>query len=186
VPLAWGLGSVAPEFVLLAFGPKWSAVTELLQVLCLLIPLRMLGSLLITSVVATGSVSFEVRNTVIFIIVLPPAFLIGVHWGVTGLAWAWVAGIAICYAILMPRISVILGIRLRDMARAIYLNFAAGLAMCAVVFAVRSLVSVASLPARLAVLVASGALAYLIVVSIIDRSIWHDCKDLLVRDRGSG
>jgi O-antigen/teichoic acid export membrane protein len=179
VPTAWGLASVAPEFIRLVFGAKWSGVTVPLQILSLLIPVRMLGALLLTAAVAKGRASIEVRNTVITLTILPPAFLVGVQWGVPGLAWAWVAGIAVCYVLVMPRVSSVLGMPLRDMARAALPSVLAGLVMCATVLALRTLMSLPNLPAQLCMLTVSGALSYLGAVSVIDPSLWKDCKALI-------
>lgn len=179
VPIAWGLGCVAPEFVRLAFGPKWSGVSVPLQILCLLVPARMLGTLLITAAAAKGKASMEVRNTMISILVLPPAFLVGVHWGVPGLACGWVVGITICYVLLMPRVSLIIGVDLRSVARVVLPSALAGLVMCAVVLAARALVSLPSPAAQLLFLTTSGALSYLLAVSVMDPSIWKDCRMLI-------
>jgi O-antigen/teichoic acid export membrane protein len=180
VPSAWGLACVAPEFIQLAFGPKWSAVTLPLQILCLLIPVRMLGALLMTSAVAKGRASVEVGNTIITLLVLPPAFLVGVHWGVPGLAWAWVVGIAITYAIVIPRVSSILDMPLLDMVRAALPSVTAGVVMCVAVLGARSFVlAFAQLPVQLCLLIATGVVTYLLAVSVIDSSLWKDCSALM-------
>lgn len=178
VPIAWGLASVGAEFIQVVFGEKWADVTLPLQILSLSIPLRMLGALLNTAATAKGSANTEVRNTVVSIIVLPPAFLVGVQWGVPGLAWAWVIGILICYAIIMPRISVILGIRLRDMARAPLPAATAGLVMCGAILVMRKTVSIPSPTLQLALLIAAGALTYVLALSLADRSVWRELREL--------
>lgn len=174
VPAAWGIATIAPEFVSLVLTDRWSAATLPIQILCLIIPFRMLGSLLVTAAVASGSGASEFRSALAAIIVLPPAFLVGVHWGATGLAWAWVIGIVVIYGFLMPRVAELLGIPLRDIGRAIFPSVLAGAAMLVVVVITRSLTLHLNLAAQLALLIGAGAVTYLLVVSALDRSIWRD------------
>jgi len=178
VPFAWGLASVGTEFILLVFGEKWTEVTLPMQILAAIIPLRMLGALLVTAAVAKGSAALQVRNTVVSLIVFPTVFLIGVRWSVPGLAWSLVIGILICYGIIMPRVCVILGIRLADVIRASLPAAVSGLVMCGTILAVRGSVLLPSPPLQLALLIFVGAVTYIAVLTLADRLIWSELRQL--------
>lgn len=179
VPFAWGLAAVGTEFIQLVYGERWTEAILPMQILSATIPLRMLGALLITAAIAKGSAASEVRNTVVSLIVLPTGFLIGVRWGVPGLAWSWVIGTLICYSVLIPRISVILGIRLGDMARASLPAAVSGLIMCGAILAMREAVLLPSPPLQFALLIFVGVVTYIVAMTLADRLIWRQLRRLV-------
>ncbi len=184
VPAAWGIAAVAPEFVTLVLTDRWAGATLPIQILCVVIPFRMLGSLLVTAAVAGGSGVSEVRSALAAIIILPPAFLIGVQWGAVGLAWAWVIGIVLIYGFLMPRVAGLLGMSLRNIGRSMLPSVLAALTMLGVVVLTRRFVLEMNLAAQLVLLIAAGSVTYLLLISALDRSIWRDLRRFASAMRG--
>ena len=120
VPTAWGISAVAPEFVRLAFGERWAAVVFPLQVVSLVVPFRMLDSMLFHAVLGLGKLTANVQTTIVTAAVLFPAFLIGTQWGVNGLASAWLVGLPIIYMLSFPRLGKALGLTFADVGVAVW------------------------------------------------------------------
>jgi O-antigen/teichoic acid export membrane protein len=176
IPVLWGISAVAPEFVDGVLGDKWHAAILLLQVLSLVSPLRMLAALLATALAAVGRANLELRNTVVSSVVLPIAFLIGVHWHLDGLALSWLAAMPIVLAINLPRTTRALGLSAMQIVSALRAPLLAGGAMYGAVVGVRFLLAGQDEFLRLPLLIAVGAAVYLAAVSLLDRSVWTDVR----------
>jgi O-antigen/teichoic acid export membrane protein len=181
VPVMWGISAVAPELVELVLGPRWQGAVYPLRVICLLIPFKMVSTVVSTSILGVGAATLDLRNTVLYLVVLPVAFLIGVRWGVDGLATAWVIGIALALASTVPRICARLEIRLLDVARTLREPLLAGCAMYTLVLAGRTALSAVPGGYRLPALVLIGAGVYLPLVLLMNRAIWADLRRLADR-----
>ena len=179
VGLLWGLSSVAPEFVRIVMGSQWHDAIYPLRVICLVVPLRMLNAIFSTSTIGLGRAGVDLRNSVVNIVVLPLAFFIGVHWGVNGLATSWTIAIPAVFVIVFPRISQALGITLREIADSVWAPVVSGAAMWVAIIGVRTLTLELHDAARLALLVATGALVYLAVALTIDRRIRPEIRRLV-------
>jgi len=184
MPTMWGMSAVAPELVDVAMGPKWVGAVYPLQIICCIVPLRMLSVLFGTAVVGIGKASADVRNTIVSSIVLPTGFLVGIHWGVNGLATSWVIALPIVFCANFPRITRALGVRAVDVAASIWTATLAGALMYGVIAAAR--VGLVTIPpmGRLPLLVIIGAAAYLGLLSVIDRRMYSDVRGFLTALRG--
>jgi PST family polysaccharide transporter len=89
-PACVGLGVVAPEFVPLVMGHKWIGAVPPLEILAIYAAFRSIVALLSKVLTALGNPRFVMWNDLASVVVLGTAFYIGSHWGVTGIAWAWV------------------------------------------------------------------------------------------------
>ena len=176
IPLLWGVSAVAPELVGLVLGPKWSGAVFPLRVITLVVPISMLGNVFSTAISALGKAWVELRNTLVTAIVLPSGFLIGVQWGVDGLALSWMITVPLSYGFNFPRSRRVLGIRLMEIAGSIHASVLAGALMYGAVWGARFLLGWMPDLHRLPALIAVGAAAYLGAVSLLDRRIWADAR----------
>jgi hypothetical protein len=109
---------------------------------------------------ARGYPGIGVRNGAAGSLVLAIGFLIGVRWGPTGLATAWICAYPLYLGISMWRSLPVIGTNLRSVAEAIAPALLAALAMAVAVSLVdRALPPLHPLP-RLAILVATGGFIY--------------------------
>jgi len=180
VSTMWGLSAVAPEFVDVVMGPSWAGAVYPLQVICCIVPLRMLSVLYNTAVLGIGLASVDLRNTLLTSVVLPAAFLIGVHWGVNGLATSWIVALPIIFLANFPRITNALGIRATEVAASTWPSVVAGALMYGAIASARF--GLMSIPAfgRLPLLVLLGAATYLGLLSLIDRRMYPDVRAFLI------
>jgi O-antigen/teichoic acid export membrane protein len=179
VGLLWGLSSVAPEFVRVVMGDQWHGAIYPLQVICLVVPLRMLNAIFLTSTIGIGRASVDLRNSFVNVVVLPLAFFIGVHWGVNGLATSWAVAIPLVFAIAFPRVSKALGITLREVIGAVWAPLLSGAVMGGAVMGARALTPQLHDAVRLALLVAVGGVVYLVVSLSVDRRIRPEIRRLV-------
>jgi O-antigen/teichoic acid export membrane protein len=179
LPLLWGLSATAPEFVAIIMGPAWSGAVLPLQVVCLVIPMRMMTIVYNTVAVGVGNMRVNVVNTVASAIVLPATFYVGAHWGVNGLACAWAIAIPFVFFYCLPRVLRIVGTRFSDLLACVWVPVAAGTVMYAAVFLGRLACEGMAPAIRLALLVVLGGCAYSAALLLLDRRIVPDIRHVL-------
>jgi O-antigen/teichoic acid export membrane protein len=179
LPVLWGLSAVAPEFVATIMGSKWGEAVFPLQAICLVIPLRMLNVLYTTMAVGVGNMQANVVNTVASAIVLPATFYIGGHWGVNGLALAWVIAIPFVFFYCLPRTLRLVDTRSSDLLVWMRAPVVAGAIMYAAVGLGRLVCEGLTPAARLAPLIVLGGSAYVGMVLLLDRQIVPDVLRVL-------
>ena len=118
-PLLWGISSIANEIVLLLLGQKWFDAILPLQLLALMMPLSMIVNFLPSVINAVGRPDVIVKNVLLASIIMPIAFLIGVQWGIVGVAIAWVTVFPVVLAINAHGMLLVIGLQLSDLLRAI-------------------------------------------------------------------
>jgi teichuronic acid exporter len=184
IPALWGLSAVALEFVDVVLGSQWHAAVLPLQLVSLVAPARMLMAVFATATDAIGRAGLELGNTIIGAIVLPVAFLIGVRFGLNGLAASWLIAIPLLLAINVRRTCGALGLTGRSVFSASRAPLIAGMVLYAAVSLVRLALSDMEEAPRLPILIAVGAIAYVLAIQLVDRAIWTDARRLVAALRG--
>jgi teichuronic acid exporter len=179
VPAMWGISAVAPEIVDAVLGPKWKAAVFPLQVICLIVPLRLISGVYATAARGVGQAFADLRNTVTTAIVLPSSFFVGSFWGVDGLALGWVVGIPLVMLINFARILGAVGLRPSDVGRAVWPAFAAGILMYAAVWAARMVILDLPPLVRLGCLIFVGATAYISLLAVTRPQTWGQVSRLI-------
>ncbi len=161
-PLAFGLALVADHFVLVALGTKWQAAIVPLRLLALYAGIRSLVTMFPPLLVSIGQARWSMWASVVLLLVMPVSFYVGVHWGVSGVALAWI----IVYPLVAVPMLVIhtvhaIGLPLREYLRALRPAISGSVAMAAAVLVMRRLLP-AGWPevATLIALVVAGAVVY--------------------------
>lgn len=172
VPLFFGLSVTAPEVVDLVFGPNWTAAKPVLGVLALAVTFRAVLLVVPNFLQGIGDSRASFWCTCVGAAIFPPAFVIGCHWGIVGVAWAWLLGYPVMYAASAMIASRRGGLDTRRLLLAPVQPVAAGLIMMGAVTAARLLVP-KDLPevAVLATLTAVGAATYGGVLFILFRGL---------------
>jgi O-antigen/teichoic acid export membrane protein len=172
VPLFFGLSVTAPEVVDLVFGPNWVAARPVLGVLALAITFRAILLVVPNFLQGIGDSRASFWCTAIGAVIFPPAFVIGCHWGIVGVAWAWLIGYPIMYAATAMIASRRGGLDTRLLMLAPVQPIVAGVIMMGAVMAIRNLLP-QTLPeiVGFAVLVAAGAATYGGVLLVLFRGL---------------
>jgi O-antigen/teichoic acid export membrane protein len=179
VPCLWGLGAVAPELVDVVLGEQWLVVVLPLQLIAIVTPLRMLSTLLATATAGLGRADVELVNTLVSLAVFVGAYLIGVRFGVGGLAAAYVAGSVVSFVLNVPRTLRVVGLSLAEIGAAARGSAFAGALMIAVVTATRLGLADMDESVRLPLLIGIGAAVYVGTQYLLDREIWSEAHKVV-------
>ncbi len=90
-PATIGLALVARELVPIALGRKWDSMIVPLEVLCLYTAFRSIEALLPKMLTAIGKARFVMWVELSAVVIMPASFYLGSHWGIRGVAMAWLA-----------------------------------------------------------------------------------------------
>jgi len=131
IPAALGLCMLAGPIVLVFFGPAWTAAAPILSALALYAALRCLSAHAGDVLKATGRAPLLARISLLKIVFIAPALLIGVRFGATAVAMALAIATAITTLITLVVATRAIGVRPRDVAASFLPGIVAGLAMAA-------------------------------------------------------
>ena len=162
MPCLLGLLILSQEFVDVVLGHKWDSATRVIQILTWVGILHSLQQLNPTLLQARDRTGTLVRYSLVEFVASATAFVLGLHWGIVGVATAYAIAITFVdpfYAWLSART---VGLSLVDMARALAGVFTASSAMAVVVLLGRFLLIHYGTPAaaRLVALAVVGGIAY--------------------------
>jgi O-antigen/teichoic acid export membrane protein len=169
-PLTIGLGLLAPEFVALVLGERWSGVVAPLEVLAFYGSFRSVTALLGPLLTAMRETRIVMWINVMAVVLMPTAFYFGSRWGSAGIAWGWVIAYPLVPLPLYIRTFRKIGLPARKYLVALRPALDASLAMILGVGVLKWAATPAwPLYARFAIEVTGGAAIYLIVVSVLHR-----------------
>ena len=182
MPFYLGLFAAAEPLILVVLGPTWVEAVPVARLLALAMPFVTLQALLTPACDARGRPGIGVANGAIGSVLLVTAFMVGVRWGLPGMAVAWLVAYPPYLAISAARALPVIGVSAQTVARAVAGPAGAAAVMAGVVILVdRSIGSVAPLP-HLALLIAIGAAIYGAMLFVIARPLVGELL-LLVRRR---
>ena len=173
LPFYAGLWAVAEPLVLTVIGAKWAETVPVVHVLALAMPLMTVQILFAPATNALGRPRIAVHNAAAGAVLMPIAFLIGVRFGLMGLAWAWLASMSALLVATAANSMPVIGIRTKALAGAILPSLLASTAMALVVMLVDHALPAMAPQPRLLLLVAVGAAAY-------GGLLWLFARELLV------
>ena len=168
-PMLWGISAVAPELVLVLFGPKWLPAVPALTILPLIVPMRMVFSVVFTTSLALGNRQLDLRNTIANFVLLPTGFFVGAHWGLVGLCSAWLVSVPLAYAFSVPAVLRFIGIRGLELVAECGAPAVAAGVMYAAVAGLRPVLGGQPAGVALSILSVAGALAYFALMALISR-----------------
>ncbi len=177
-PVLWGISSISPEIVHVFLGEKWLQAVVPMQIIAIIIPLRMVSNLMSTTVIGVGRADVSFYLVVIPFTLLPIAFYIGSHWGLLGVAWAWLLVFPLVFTLQTLLTIRVLKIPYLSILKAISLPLVCGMIMYSSVFFVRNFNDITFI-LQMLLLIFSGALTYLISTLVINRTGFHEVMNLL-------
>jgi O-antigen/teichoic acid export membrane protein len=185
VPALAGLVVVAPDFVPLVLGEHWRDAIPVVQVLAWVGLVQALQTLHMDILMARGRGKTILRFSIVLTTVHTLAFIVGLQWGVVGVAVSY----AITTTFVETSLTVIaaraLGVSPFVFFRALSGAFQAALGMCAAVLAVRLALVDAPTALRFAACVVTGAVVYPALLLWREPALLEEVKGLL-RRRSAG
>ena len=171
-PLLWGMSCVAYELIPVLLGAGWGDAILPFQILTLVMPFRMIVSILPTITDALGRSEVSMRNSLLGCVVMPIAFYIGSHWGIVGVAYAWLSAYPVVLFINLRRMLVVIGIPLMDVVRQVMPALVAAAGMYGVVWGGRMAWGASQAPAlALAAEIAAGVCGYVAFSLVCNRTL---------------
>ncbi|MDG5746806.1 lipopolysaccharide biosynthesis protein [Qipengyuania sp. XHP0207] len=160
VPFCLGLAVTAEPLVHVLLGEKWLGTVPLLRTLGFAIPWMVLQVLFAPATNAVGRPGIALRNAALGALLMPLAFIVGVKWGIAGMAWAWLAAYPIIAIITAATSIRAIGVSASQLVAAVIPIALAGAAMSAIVSLADGALALEDSAARLAILVTVGAFVY--------------------------
>ncbi len=186
VPALAGLVVVAPDFVPVVLGDQWEQAVTVVQVLAWVGMVQALQSLNTDILMARDRTRTIFRFTILVTSAHMIAFVVGLQWGVVGVAVAYAVSTTLVEPIQSVLAARALGVSPMVFFRSVGRVFQAGLGMCAVVLIARWLLidaGVAAAP-RLIACIVVGGLAYVPLCAWRVPEIAEEIRDLLRRRAG--
>ncbi|HRE15881.1 MAG TPA: lipopolysaccharide biosynthesis protein [Rhodocyclaceae bacterium] len=183
-PLYLGMLVVADDFVRLAFGPNWQGMVPLLRVMILPAMVQSIGHIASPILVALGASRLAFRlslaGALFYFVVLISVIGLGLQAVAYGyaLAHSLIGALSILLAVRQA------GIRKRDFAMAVGKPLLMAAAMAALVFLLALELATLSPLARMATLIAAGALIYALLIVTFERAAWRQVRQAFSRKAG--
>ncbi len=181
-PMMLGLLAVSHEFIIVVFGEKWLPMEQVLQIFCILGIFQSIGTTVGTIYLSMGRTKLMFYITLAATPFLIGSFVIGLQWGIEGVAAAYaLVSLSIFYISLHLAFRLI-KLRMMEFHQSIIRPFAAAVIMYALVAFLSELLVFGYNPAvRLMLLVSIGVLSYGGISLIINRKQLSDIV-LLIRN----
>ena len=171
MPFSLGLALTAEPLVLTILGPKWEQTAPVIRILGFAMPFVTLQILYAPATNALGRPSIAAWVSGAGAIIMPCAYLIGVHYGAIGMAYAWLIGFPLLTLAATLFSLPIIGLSFIALLRALAPSVLAGGAMAMAV--VGADIQLSHLPpaVRLMLLVATGAASYGLALLVTGRAV---------------
>lgn len=186
VPAFLGLLVIAPDFVPVVFGTRWDAVVPVLQLLSLAGISTSLQTLNWSVLQAMGQPGRTLRFMCFAAPVTITAFVLGLHWGVVGVAGFFAVARLITMLGFTRTTARTIKLRVRDFFFSLRWVFGMSLAMAVAVFGARQGLIAASVPAasRLILLVLLGLGVYVGLMAALAPHLLTEIRSVLRRGTG--
>jgi O-antigen/teichoic acid export membrane protein len=162
IPALCGLVVVAPDFVPVVFGDRWNDSVPLIQILAWVGLLQSLQTLNTEILQARDRTSTIFRFSIVFFVAHLVAFVVGLHWGVVGVAAAYAISSTLVEPVFTWLTARAVGISPLRLVQSFWGVVQAAVVMGAVVYVLRSVLvdAGASEFVRLVLCVLAGILVY--------------------------
>lgn len=171
-PILWGMSSIGSDIILIVLGEKWRAAILPFQLLTVIIPFRMISSLMAPAVMGVGRADISFKNVLLASIVMTLSFYLGSFFGIIGVCLGWIIVYPIVTAANLFRVSIVLKLKMRHIAGSISRPFWAAIIMyCGTAIYRVNSKSLEGTSERLIAEITIGAVLYLISILVLDRKI---------------
>jgi O-antigen/teichoic acid export membrane protein len=167
MPLLIGLALVSQDLVTVLLTEKWLPIVPVLQALSIVGILRISGMLIPPVMNSQGKVGFSIKYSILSLIILPIAFLIGSKYGLEGVAVAWVLAYPIIYLYLIILLRKTLELPIKQFLKSSFPVYVASFFMAVFVSSAKYLLGDTEVVFRLGACVGIGGVVYLGVFRIV-------------------
>jgi O-antigen/teichoic acid export membrane protein len=179
MPMQLGMALVALDLVLLLLTDKWLPIVTFVQVFAVggILDIMPLPSTPLLT--ARGKAKMVVRVATVSAIAMTAMYLVGIRWGLVGVAAGWLVGFAVVRSFLLYLSLRELGLTVGRYLETLYSPILASLAMVAAVLSVRRFIpGAAGSLEHLLLTVAVGAVTYGAALLLLDRGFWIELRGI--------
>jgi lipopolysaccharide exporter len=178
-PMLVGMLVVAPEFIRLFYGKKWSPSIIVLQILSVVGIFKSLGNPIGSVLLSKGRADIGFYWNVFAVIVISIAVILGVNWGIVGVSVALLVLQVPLFSIIQPIVN-----RLIDLKFSQYFKVIKSSAICSAIMllgitSLRKILGNVDILLFFIISVASGMILYISLYYIIDRTLYAEMKSMI-------
>jgi O-antigen/teichoic acid export membrane protein len=181
LPFYLGLAATAEPLVLTVLGEKWAQSAQLVRIVALSMPFFTLQILFGPANNGTGRAGTALKIALAGSIIMPVCFLIGIQYGIYGLALGCLAGFPILAAVTAMMSLPGIGVSAVALSRALMPGLLSSALMMLSVMAIGELLPQMVPQARLSILVVSGAALYTMLLFLLARPLLKEALALVRR-----
>jgi O-antigen/teichoic acid export membrane protein len=183
LPFYLGFAATAEPLVLTVLGEKWAESAPLVRIVALSMPFFTLQILFAPANNGAGRPGTALKIALAGSIIMPVCFLIGIQYGIYGLALGCLAGFPILAAVTAMMSLPGIGVSAGALGRALMPGLLSSTLMMLSVMAIGELLPAMAPQARLSILVASGAALYAAFLLLLARPLVEEAFALVRRPR---
>ncbi len=180
-PLLAGMFVVAPEFVSLVFGEKWGPSIIVIQIFCVLGIFKSLGNPIGSVLLAKGRADIGFYWNVFVLLMVSVAVIVGVKWGIVGVAVAILILQVPLFFIIQPIVNKLLDLKLCQYFKAIQSPLICSSIMLAVMIPLKIILKNINMLPQLIICIGTGMIIYIVSYYIIDRAVFIELKSMMKR-----
>jgi len=180
-PLLAGLATVAPKFIPVVIGEKWEPMILPLQILCIAGALKSIGTHVGSILYSKGRPDISFKWNIFATAVTVIAILIGVKFGITGVATAVAITSCLLFLIIQKITNRLIELKFRDFFKALYPAVICSTIMMVSILLLQKSNLYVLLPDILSLIISIliGAMIYIFAIRIIDGDIFKEIKTLI-------
>lgn len=178
-PSLAGLAVIAPGFIPIAIGEKWMPMVLPLQILCIAGAIKSVGTHVGSILLSKGRPDIGFKWNMFTVIIIPIAILIGVRYGIVGVAMAVTIMSLSLFLIIQKITNSLIDLNLYDFFKALYPATICSIILIISVLIFQKLSSLLFLQNNISLIgsIITGAVFYVIAVRIIDN---NSIKEIIV------
>ncbi len=165
-PLMLGLFAVAPEFVNVFFGQRWEAMIIVLRIFCFCGALQSIGTIVGNIFLSQGRSDLQFKVAIMSTILITGAILIGLRWGINGVALCYTLIMFICVHFTIYFANKLINLEYNKFYSGMFPSCIIGGVMLVTLFIVKNLLSVMPMISKMIILVCFGLILYLILLIV--------------------
>ena len=179
-PLLAGLIVVAPEFIPIVFGEKWGPMIVPLQILCVAGALKSVGTTVGSILLSKGRADIQFKWNILTAIVLFIAILIGIRYGIIGVAMAITIMSCLLFLIIQKIVNNLIDLNFSDYFKALYPAITGSIFVIISVLIYQKLSMYSHLDIfSLMSSIVLGIVVYILVMRIIEPDFFEEIKILI-------
>lgn len=185
LPIGLGVAATAPALVETLYGRRWLGMVTTLTLLSASVPPQLIQRNFGPLFQAVGRTGLQFRLAALTTVLTLAAVLIGLPWGITGVALALLVNAGVAQVPPLAYVMRILELSTTALVRATAGLFLAGGAMVGAALTAGTFVAGSSAPLVLTVQVIAGGVAYVAVLCLVEMSLVRGTAARILRRRRS-